>query len=239
MWLSVRSKRVAHHPELPVPILLCPVRRARRMRLRYDERSGQLKLTHPPGIRAASALAWAASHKGWVEQQLQDVLPPEPFVPGASIPVEGRSIRLEWVPKASRTPRLVGNRLYCGGSEEGFARRIEQYLRRLALEKLSAETLDCAARLGMKAVSVAVGDARTRWGSCSSNGKIRYSWRLILAAPEVLRYVVAHEVAHLKHLDHGREFKALERSLFDGDTTAASTLLRTIGPRLRRIGVAG
>jgi predicted metal-dependent hydrolase len=89
----------------------------------------------------------------------------------------------------------------------------------------------------MKAISVSVGDARTRWGSCSSKGAIRYSWRLILAPPEVRRYVVAHEVAHLRHLDHSKQFKALEQELFGGDTRPAETLLRRWSPRLRRIGV--
>jgi predicted metal-dependent hydrolase len=67
---------------------------------------------------------------------------------------------------------------------------------------------------------------------------VRYSWRLILAPPEARRFVVAHEVAHLKHLDHGRRFKALERELFDGDVAAAERLLRSSAPRLRRIAVA-
>ena len=84
--------------------------------------------------------------------------------------------------------------------------------------------------------AVAVGDADTRWGSCSSSGRIRYSWRLILAPPEVRRYVVAHEVAHLVHMDHGPKFKALERELFEGDADAARLLLRRIGSRLKRIG---
>jgi predicted metal-dependent hydrolase len=81
-----------------------------------------------------------------------------------------------------------------------------------------------------------VGDANTRWGSCSAERKIRYSWRLILAPPAARRYVVAHEVAHLVHLDHGPRFKALEAQLFAGDVAAARGLLRRVGPRLKRIG---
>jgi hypothetical protein len=85
---------------------------------------------------------------------------------------------------------------------------------------------------------VSIGDARTRWGSCSSDGRIRYNWRLILTTPEVRRYVVAHEVAHLEHLNHGKKFKALERKLFGGDVAAAEASLRSCAPRLRRIGQA-
>jgi predicted metal-dependent hydrolase len=83
---------------------------------------------------------------------------------------------------------------------------------------------------------VSVGDAGSRWGSCSSQGRIRLSWRLILAPPDVRRYVVAHEVAHLRHLNHGAEFKALEARLFGAGVAAAKAELRRLGPRLRRLG---
>jgi hypothetical protein len=81
-----------------------------------------------------------------------------------------------------------------------------------------------------------VGDAGSRWGSCASTGRIRLSWRLILAPPNVRRYVVAHEVAHLRHLNHGPEFKALEARLFGPGISEAKALLKRAGPRLRAIG---
>jgi predicted metal-dependent hydrolase len=206
------------------------------MRLRFDERERLLKLTHPPGVRQSAALAWAASQKAWIETQLDRALPPEPLVPGATIPVRGENVELCWLQGAARAPTLDQNRLACGGPEAGFARRIELFLRNLALDRLSEETSRVAAEAGVRAVSVSVGDARTRWGSCTSNGAIRYSWRLILAPDEALRYVVAHEVAHLVHLNHGPEFRALERTLYGGETAAAEALLRNVAPRLRRIG---
>ena len=209
------------------------------MRLRFDERERLLKVTHPRHVRPSAALDWAASQKGWVEQQLGRALPPEPFVPGAVIPVEGRDIVLEWHETAPRTAKLQRGRILCGGPRSGFGRRIETFLRRLALDTLSTETSEIATLAGVRPASVSVGDARTRWGSCSSGGAIRYSWRLILAPPEARRFVVAHEVAHLRHLDHGKDFKALERELFGGDVARAQALLRSHNPRLRRIGVSG
>jgi predicted metal-dependent hydrolase len=221
-----------------LPVLLCAIRSARRMRLRFDERARLLKLTHPRGVRASAALAWAVTQKAWVEEQLERTLPAEPLVPGAVIPVEGVEVELVWREGAPRTPCLMDGTLVCGGPEAGFPKRVELYLKRLALETLCRETAEFADRAGLRAVSVKIGDAKTRWGSCSSKGAVRYSWRLILAPPEARRFVVAHEVAHLKHLDHGRRFKALERELFDGDVAAAERLLRSSAPRLRRIAVA-
>lgn len=207
------------------------------MRLRFDERERLLKVTHPRGIRPGVALAWAATHKRWIEEQLDRVLPAEPLVPGAIIPIEGVDVELCWSEQAARLPVLLGGKLSCGGPESGFARRVDLFLKRLALDILSMETAEMAEKAGARAGSVRIGDARTRWGSCSSTGAIRFSWRLILAPPEARRYVVAHEVAHLKQLNHGPKFKALERDLFGGDVAAAKEMLRTAGPRLRRIGI--
>ena len=101
---------------------------------------------------------------------------------------------------------------------------------------MSRDIAEYAAAAGAKPRSVTIGDAATRWGSCSSQGRIRMSWRLIMAPPEVRRYVAAHEVAHLVHLNHGPEFKALEAHLFGPGVSEANATLRRVGPRLRRIG---
>ena len=235
IWSNVRSEPLVHS-DLPAPITLQPMRTARRMRLRFDERNGTLKLTYPRGIPKRTVLNWAVSQKAWVEGQLQSVLPPQPFVPGAVIPIGDEEVRLEWEESASRAPKLTSGKLVTGGSAEGFSGRIERFLKRHALELLSRETAEFAALTGVTPASVSVGDAGTRWGSCSSSKRIRYSWRLIFAPAQARRFVVAHEVAHLVHLNHGAEFKALERQLYGGDVSTARALLRRVGPRLRRLG---
>ena len=123
-----------------------------------------------------------------------------------------------------------------GGPSEAFARRIELFLKRRALDVMSREAAEYAEAASVSVRSVSVGDAGTRWGSCSSEGRIRLSWRLILAPPEVRRFVVAHEVAHLVHLDHSARFKALEAKLYGPGLAEAKAQLRRAGPRLKRIG---
>lgn len=234
--MTGRSEALFRHEDLPLAVEIRPVRGARRLRLRLDEERGLLKLTGPWRMNRRLALQWAVEQRAWVERQVAAMLPAEPFEPGARIPIEGKEIQLDWCEAAPRAPRLADGRLVCGGPRESFDGRVETFLKRLALDTLSGETAAAAARAGLAPRSVAVGDAATRWGSCSQSGRIRYSWRLILAPPQARRYVVAHEVAHLRHLDHGREFKALERELFDGDCAEARLLLRAAAPRLRRLG---
>ena len=221
---------------LPVPIEIQPIRGARRLRLRFDEIRGVLKLTCPPRTSRRAALAWALEQRDWVDAQIARALPAEPFAPGAAIPVDGRDRRLVWAEREPRTPCLCDDELRCGGPREGFARRVELFLKRLALATMSGEAAQFAAAAGVKARNISVGDAGTRWGSCSSQGRIRLSWRLILASPQARRYVVAHEVAHLVHLNHGPAFKALEAHLYGSGLAAAKASLRREAPRLRRIG---
>jgi len=235
MWSSARSE-AALEAALPLPIVIKPLRNARRLRLRFDEAAGRLKLTCPWRTSRRAALAWVVDQREWIEAQLARGAPAEPFVPGAIIPIEGKDVHLVWNPAAPRIPVMAGSALRCGGPDTGFARRIQTFLKRRALEVIAVEVAAYAEKAGVKTTSVSVGDAASRWGSCSSRGSIRLSWRLILAPPNVRRFVVAHEVAHLVHLDHSAHFKALEARLYGTGLAQAKAELRRIGPRLRRIG---
>ena len=235
MWSNGRSE-ARLEADFPVPIEVRPMRSARRFRLRFDPASGVLKLTCPLRASRRSALAWALDQREWIDAQVARALPPEPFAPGAIIPIEGADTRLAWSQAWPRSPVLADGELRCGGPAQAFAGRIERFLKRRALDVMRAEVTDYCALAGLSAAQVGVGDAGTRWGSCSSAGRIRLSWRLILAPAHVRRFVVAHEVAHLRHLNHGREFKALEARLFGPGLAAAKADLRRVGPRIRRIG---
>ena len=104
MWSTARSEALI--AGLPVPIEVRPVRGARRLRLRFDEARGVLKLTCPLRTSRRAALAWALDQRDWVDAQIARALPPEPFVPGATIPIDGRDRRLVWAEGEARTPRL-------------------------------------------------------------------------------------------------------------------------------------
>ena len=231
-----RSDALHHHPGLPLPVAVRVHPRARRLKLRLDDSHQLLLLTCPPRGSRKAALDWAASQREWVNSQLARVAPPLPLNPGNTIPLEGDDTLLAWREGGSRTVTLANRILSCGGPRETFSRRIETWLRARARDLLSADTASAARRAGVTVRRVSIGDAGTRWGSCSASGSIRYNWRLGLAPPEVRRWVVAHEVAHRVHMNHGPAFKALEAELFDGDAEAARQLLRRIGPGLKRIG---
>ncbi len=210
--------------------------RARRAKLAFDPVSGRARLTLPHRAALAPALAWAESQSTWIAEQRAKLPAPRPFAPGARIPVAGDEVEIAWRAGAPRTPVVRDDLLVCGGPREGLERRIERWLRREALRLLSLETAEYAARAGVTVGRVAVADPRARWGSCSAQGAIRYSWRLILAPAHVRRATVAHEVAHRVHMHHGPAFHALVAELYGADPVASRRWLKAYGASLHWYG---
>ena len=123
-----------------------------------------------------------------------------------------------------------------GGPEEAVAQRTIRWLRDRARDALARETEAYASQAGLRLGQVSVGDPRSRWGSCTAEGNIRYSWRLICAPVFVRQATVAHEVAHLAHMDHSPAFHARHAEIYGGDPRPARRWLRENGAMLHRIG---
>jgi predicted metal-dependent hydrolase len=210
--------------------------RARKLRLSVDPRTRAVLLTVPRRVSRRQAVAWANGHRDWIERQLAFIPPPLAFAPGEAVPLYGRPHVIDWDPARLRRIVPEDGRLLAGGPLDGLDRRILRWLKAHALEVLSRETEEFAARAGVMASRIGIGDPVSRWGSCSSRGGIRYSWRLILAPDFVRRATVAHEVAHLVHLNHGPHFHALVREIFGADPAPARAWLKREGAALHRIG---
>ncbi len=218
----------------PIDVVRNP--RARRMKLAFDPTSGRVRLVLPRRASLKAGLDWAAEHRAWIETQRAKLPEPRPFEPGATIPLMGRDVTLAWGDDAPRTPRLAGDMLVVGGPRDGFGLRITRWLRREASRVLSQETAEYAAKAGVSVSAVGVGDTSSRWGSCSSSGGIRYSWRLILAPEWVRRATVAHEVAHRVHMNHSPAFHAVVAEIYEADPTPARRWLKTNGATLHWYG---
>jgi predicted metal-dependent hydrolase len=210
--------------------------RAKGLRLRVDPRTGAVLLTVPNRVSEKKARSWAAGHQKWIERQLASVRPAAPIEPGGTVPLYGLPHQLDWSPERPRSVRIEHGRIVSGGPLETLETRLLRWLQRHALEVLSDDTRFYAAKAGVTVEKVGVGDTRSRWGSCSSSGAIRYSWRLILAPEHVRRATAAHEVAHRVHMNHGPAFHALVAELFGADPAPAREWLRREGASLHRFG---
>ena len=207
---------------------------ARRMRLSVDPRDGGVRLVLPKRGSMRAALRWAEAKRGWIEAQL-DALPQKRSLnDGTMIEVAGEALTVTLV--SGRGVKRDGDRLLVAGPEDMLAPRLIRWLKREELARLQAETDRFAALAGITVTNVAIGDPRSRWGSCSARGDIRYSWRLILAPYAVLEATVAHEVAHRLHMDHSAAFHAAVKRLLGRDPAPERAWLRANGASLHWLG---
>ncbi len=212
---------------------------ARRMRLSVDPRDGNVKLSLPRRAGLRHALEWVEERRDWVEAELARLPPPTPILPGETIPIEGEPHIIDWRAELSRTVRREPGRLIIGGPPDLLQARILRWFRKEALAVLVRDTEEMASKAGVSIGRVSIGDPMSRWASCSSKGDIRYSWRLILMPPDVRRAIVAHEVAHRIHMNHGAAFHATEAMLFGREPKAETRWLRSNSARIHALGRDG
>jgi len=215
----------------PIPVHLRRSARARRISLRVSGLDGRVVLTLPKGVRDAEALDFALEKADWIRSHLAQQPDQMLVAPGLDLPVEGQARRIELGP--GRRVVLHADRMDVPGAAERVPARLTGFLRELARERLITASDHYADRLGRRYRGITLRDTRSRWGSCSSAGGLMYSWRLIMAPPEVLSYVAAHEVAHLEQMNHSAAFwDAVMR--IHGPYEAPRKWLRTHGNQLHR-----
>ncbi len=208
--------------------------RARRISLRVDPTDGAVALTVPWHVSIEEGLRFARREADWLRKRLERLPESAPFAAGAEFEFMGQRVRVEHAPGAGPT-RLDGDILRVGGDAAFVARRVRDFLRAQARTVLLAKSHDVAQRIGKTVRAVRIADPRSRWGSAAHDGRLSYSWRLVLAPVFVLDYVVAHEVAHLAHMNHGPRFWATVEQLY-GDHRAAKAWLAEHGTKLHRHG---
>ncbi|PCH71281.1 MAG: zinc metalloprotease [Rhodobacteraceae bacterium] len=186
----------------PIPLVLRRSGRARRISLRISQLDGRVTLTLPNGVPDAEALEFAASKGAWIRNNLTARPDDVQIAPGAVVPIEGVPCRIS--PGTGRRVIMQSGEVFLPKGPAGP--RLAAWLRVLARDRLAEASDRYAAELGQTYARITLRDTRSRWGSCSSQKALMYSWRLILAPPEVLQYVAAHEVAHLVEMNHSSAF---------------------------------
>ncbi len=224
---------------LPVPLELRESARATRMTLRVDPGRGLVQVVIPVGVSETDARHFIGRHDGWLRARLAALPPSLPFQDGASIPYLGVEHVIRHRPDLRGATRIEDGALLVGGQAEHVARRVRDFLVDAARRELAARARAKAATLGARVAAVTVRDTKSRWGSCSATGRLSFSWRLILTPESVLDYVVGHEVAHLREMNHSARFWALCASLtteLNPDVDLPRAWLKTNGTRLLRYG---
>jgi predicted metal-dependent hydrolase len=219
----------------PTPVQWRRSARARRISLRIDPRHSAVIVTLPTRAGRAAGMALLTDHADWVANRLAALPAALAFTDGAAVPLVGLPHPIRHVPAAHGGAWLVGDEIHVSGDPAFLARRVTDFLRSEARRRLAALVGVKCAKSGLVAKRVVVKDTRSRWGSCAPDGTLMFCWRLVMAPAFVQDYVVAHEVAHLRHMNHGARFWALVADL-TGHRTAAVAWLEHHGPGLLRAG---
>ena len=198
--------------EPPLKLLLRRSAQARRYSLRVSRLDGRVTLTMPASASKARALAFAREKERWIRARLSDR--PEEIRAdfGAVLPVDGRD--LEIVEAARSRLNIEAGRIEISDRSNCVPAAVAGLLKTHARDRLVTAADHFSGLLGRPYHRITLRDTRSRWGSCSAQGALMFSWRLILAPRAVLDYVVAHEVAHLAEMNHGPRFWATVERLW-------------------------
>lgn len=216
----------------PIDVDLRRSARARRLSLRVSRLDGRVSLTVPPQASEREAMKFLSEREDWLRGHLSQVSDPVDVAIGGTVLFRGAELAL--VSGDVRRPRLEDDHLVLPAGRDDVAPIVKAFLRHHARDVLADRSDHYAAAVGRKYTRLSLRDTRSRWGSCSSSGVLMYSWRLIMAPPEVLDYVAAHEVAHLVEMNHSAAFWAVVADLMP-DYKPHRAWLRQNGDQLHRV----
>jgi predicted metal-dependent hydrolase len=218
-----------------IPLTIRRIRRARNYTLSYNATRSEALLTLPLRASLSAGLAFAQSRAQWLLDRKKEYPPQETFRPNLTLPVLGSDVTFVHQSGRGLTTR-EGNQVIIRGDADFFARRMGEWINTALLEALKQEVAACVETLKIQRnIKIQVKSMRSRWGSCAPSGKLAFSSRLAFAPPSVVRYLAAHECAHLVHADHSPRFWSVVKQLYP-DYPLARLWLREHGRELSRFG---
>jgi predicted metal-dependent hydrolase len=224
------------HADSELPVTFLRSARARRVSLRVDSARRRIVLTAPLRLSRAMAVGFAEAQAGWIAARLKRLPAHRPFLDGAEVPLFGVAHCIRHRPDARGTVWLEAQEIHIAGRAEHLPRRLRDWLMAELRRRLVPLVHAKAERVQRPVKKIGLRDGRSRWGSCGPGGSLSFSWRLVFAPPEVLDYLVAHEVAHLVHMNHSARFWAQARALCDGPMEPPQAWLKKNGEMLLQYG---
>jgi predicted metal-dependent hydrolase len=206
---------------------------AKRMVLRLDGKNGGLVMTLPKRSGLTEALRFAEQSREWISRILAKQPEPAKLCDGVSILYRGQLCVLRITSGPRGLVQVIGDELIVPGKPEHAPRRLKDFLAAEAKRELVSASRKYAEIMDTRFSRISIRDQKSRWGSCSAGGVLSYSWRLILTPDYVLDYVAAHEVAHLREMNHGPRFWRLVLTHCPHARTAKQWL-KSNGPEVHR-----
>lgn len=219
------------HGNPPIDVTLRHSTRAKRLSLRVSRLDGRVTLTLPKRTPTREGIAFLTSKEEWLRGHLGQMQPTVQAVTGQTVPFRGLPLT---VVAGARARATIHTDTIEVAADKPVGPQIKALFRHHARDALAAASDRYAQAVGRDYARLSLRDTRSRWGSCSSQGTLMYSWRLIMAPPAVLDYVAAHEVAHLVEMNHQPAFWAVVANLCPAYETYRAWLRRH-GDSLHRV----
>ena len=188
--------------------------RARRITLRVCQITGELRITIPPKLQMSVLRKFIDKNINWIRSNLIKLSPSVIITEGILLPITGQSRRILVDANLANNYLLKETELLLPKTKNPFEVQLKLVLKKIAGDYFKATCDDYANRLDVEFSKISVRDPTSRWGSCSSDKKLMFSWRLIMAPLKVSSYVAAHEIAHLLQMNHSRRFWAVVSSIY-------------------------
>ena len=223
-------KKIFLEDEPDLEIFLRQNSNSQRITLRISALDGKITITGPNYVGFKEFKKFAESKKSWIKSKRKSFQPPIFVAEGTKIPIVGIDTKISFSDLSK--PTKVGNILFVS-KEKPVSIQVKKYLKEIGRIHLGYMCKGFSDRLGLKVRKITLRDTRSRWGSCSKDANLMFSWRLVMAPEDVLAYVAAHEVAHLMHMNHSKNFWETVEYLF-GPYQKELAWLKKNGPFLHR-----
>jgi hypothetical protein len=223
-------KKIFLEDEPELEIFLRQNRNSRRITLRISSLDGKITLTGPSYLDFREFKDFAESKKSWLKSKIKSFENPIFVSEEIEIPILGIATKI--LSSDVKNPKRIENILYVS-KQQLVSTQVKKYLMEICKIHLDYMCTEFSERLGLKFHKITLRDTRSRWGSCSSDANLMFSWRLVMAPEDILAYVAAHEVAHLKHMNHSGDFWETVEYLF-GPYNKERTWLKQNGSSLHR-----
>ena len=217
-------------------ILIRRSKKSHRLKIRMLPGIGQVELVLPDYLQLKDGLLFLKQKICWISKQLETHPDPIPFCDGSIIRLFDQPLQIYHVTETGSDVWCDGQKLMVAAPKKELSRAISDWYKREAGCTLKTIVDEKTALLGLGYSRLTIRDTKSRWGSCSGSGHLSFSWRIIMAPRFVSDYIVSHEVAHLKEMNHSETFWNIVRSL-SNNVDEGRSWLRLNGYRLHSYGV--
>ena len=195
-----------------IPLVIKTSKQAKRISVRINPSKNSITLTLPKRASVEKGLQFLASKEGWLRANLvkHEIIKLEH---GVKIPVLGKEYLINNLQGRGVT-RIAGEEIIVYGMAQFTSRRVKEFLQKIISIECQEKAHLMAEKIGKEVKSVKINSANSRWGSCTTKGVLTFNWLLIFAPPEILDYIIAHEVAHLREMNHSDKFWRVVKQLY-------------------------